>query len=156
MQAAKSLLATAINQTWPADDLGLVRVLALACVEQGLVTDGSRVGFSFSLLAVKCSQLGVAASKHPLYKRGLERLLCESPYSLFFKLGSKVDDGRSVPAPALLQLPVAVHQPSAEVQAVLDVTWWDGRPPMRQPSSGGIARKVRCLQQYQHAAQCLR
>ena len=156
MQAAKSLLATAIDQVWTGDDLGLVRVLATACVEQGLVTDGSRVGFSFSLLAVKCSQLGVAASKHPLYQGGRERLLCQSPYSLFFALGSKVDNGRAVPAPALLQLPDAVPQPSAAVQAVLDLTWWDGRPPVRRPSSGGVAEKVRHYQQYQHSAQCLR
>ena len=148
MQAAKSLLAIAIAQTWTGNDLGLVRLLAIACVEQGLVADGSRAGFSFSLLAVGCCKLGAAASKHPLYQGGLERLLCQHPYSLFFALGSKVDNGRAVPAPAMLQLPVAVHESSAEVQAVLDVTWWDGRPPVRQPSSGGLAEKVRCSQHH--------
>ena len=151
VQAAKSLLATAIAQTWTGDEpeLGLVGVLAAACIEQGLVTDGSRAGFSFSLLAVGCCKLGVAASKHPLYKGGLERLLRQLPYSLFFALGSKMDNGRPVPAPALLQLHVAVLQPSADMQAVLDVTWWNGRPPVRQPSSSGVADKVRCSQQCQ-------
>ena len=149
VQAAKCLLATAIAQIWTGDDLGLVRVLATACLEQGLVTDGSRVGFSFSLLAVQCTQLGVAASKHPLYKGGLERLLRQAPYSLLFALGSKVDDGRILPAQALLQLLVAVPKPSADVQAVLGVTWWNGRPPIRQPSSSGVAEKVRCSQQCQ-------
>ena len=151
MQAAKALLATAIDQAWTGSDLGLVKVLAKACIEQGLVPADSRAGFSFSLLAVKCSHLGVAASKHRLYKGGLEGLLRQSPYSLFFALGSKVDNGRPVPAPALLQLPAAVRQPSAEVQAVLDVTWWNGRPPISQLSSGGVAEKVRQSLQSQFA-----
>ncbi len=149
MQAAKIRLSAAIDQAWTGNDLSLLRILARACVDQGLVTDGSRVGFSFSLLAVKCSQLGNVASKHPLYKGGLERLLCQFPYSPFFALGSKVDNGHAVPAPALLQLPVAVPQPSAEVQQVLDLTWWNGRPPISQPSSGGVAKEVRCSQQQQ-------
>ena len=110
--------------------MGLVRILARACVEQGLVNDDSRGGFL--LLAVSFCQLGMAACKHPLYKGGLKRLLCQLPYHPFFELGSRA---------ALLQLLFAVKQPSAEVQRVLDLTWWDGRPPISQPSSGGVAKK---------------